>query len=239
MNIHYKIAESANNGESLIVIGENDVQVKFSLQKELLDALKELYTLPYRHKSKIDSKLAEVIGNVFRHCGFEIDDKWVKIPRSFFEVHLDETPPYEAVLEEKSKRGRPIVKRLISRIADSEVVGYFKKTLKTAQTKCVELYEGISQFCVCFLKGIYNAFSPDDDPYGRISHYHRILDEALIGIPTRKTISNCYKWFVEWKTVYTNTVKEKAEKAKHRLWMKLIEWIQSFLLEIAPQYAIA
>lgn len=239
MNIHYKIEETANNDESLIVIDENDIHLKFSLQKELLDALKELYTLPYRHKSKIDSKLAEVIGNAFMHYGIEIDDKWVKIPRSFFEVHLDETPPYEAVLEGKSKRGRPIIERLISKIADSEVVGYFKKTMKTAKTKCVELYKNTAQFCVCFLKGLHNAFCPDDDPYGKISHYHRILDEAITGIPTRKTISNYYKWFVEWKTVYTDTVKEKAEKAKHRLWMKLIEWIQSFLLEIAPQYAIA
>ena len=171
--------------------------------------------------------------------GIEIDDKWVKIPRSLFEIHLDETPPFTEVLEKKSQRGRPIISRLIKRIADSEVVAYFKKALETTKKKCVELYEGISQFCVCFLKGIHNAFCPDDDAYGKISHYHRLLDEAITGIPTRRTISNCYKWFVEWKTVYTDTVKEKAEKAKHRLWMKLIEWIQSFLLEIAPQYAVA
>lgn len=235
----YKKAETVNNDESQLVIDGNFIHLKLSFQKELSDALIDLFTPPYRWKTKTDRKLAEVIGNAFMHYGIEIDDKWVKIPRSFFEVHLDETTPLEAVMEEKSKRGRPIIKRLISKIADSEVVGYFKETMKTAKTKCVELYKNTAQFCVCFLKGLHNAFCPDDDPYGKISHYHRILDEAIIGIPTRKTISNCYKWFVEWKTVYTDTVKEKAEKAKHRLWMKLMEWIQSFLLEIAPQYSIA
>ena len=220
------------------MIDEDDNKIKFSLQKKLANAIKSLFLQPYRRKEETDKKLAEIIGNAFINHDIVFDDKWVKIPRAYFEVHLDETPPFEAVLEENSKRGRPVIKRLLSKISDSEVVSYFKKTLKTAQTKCVELYKGITQFCVCFLKGIHNAFSPDDDPYGKISHYHRMLDEATSGIPTRKTLSNCYKWFVEWKTTYTDTVKEKAEKAKHRLWMKLIEWIQSFLLEIAPQYAI-
>lgn len=240
MSRRHKETETISIDESqTALIAEYSHQVALTFQEiDIADVLKSLFSIKL-WTTKTDKKLMEVIGSAFMHRGIEIDDKWVKIPRSFFKVHLDETPPFEAVLEEKSKRGRPLVKRLISKIADSEVVDYFKKTFKTVQKKCVELYEGISQFCVCFLKGIYNAFCPDDNPYGKISHYHRILDEALIGIPARKTISNCYKWFVEWKTVYTDTVKEKAEKAKHRLWMKLIELIHSYLLEIAPQYAIA
>ena len=68
-----------------------------------------------------------LIGNI------EIDDKWVKIPRSLFEVLLDETTPYEDVFEEQKHKGRPTITRLINKIADSEVVSYFKKTLKTAK----------------------------------------------------------------------------------------------------------
>ena len=125
-----------------------------------------------------------LIGNI------EIDDKWVKIPRSLFEVHLDETTPYEDVFEEQKHKGRPTITRLINKIADSEVVSYFKKTLKTAKAKCEKLYSDITQFCVCFLKGIFNIFSPAEEPYGKVTHYHRILSASIRGIPTRKTLSN-------------------------------------------------
>ena len=239
MSRRHKETETIKNyAPQIVLIDEDDIHVTSFLKIKIANILKNIFSPPYRWKKETDKKLAEIIGNAFNSRDIEIDDKWVKIPRSLFEVHLDETTPYEAILEEKSKRGRPIIKRLLSKIADSEVIGYFKKTLKTVQTKSVELYKDIAQFSVCFLKGIHNVFCPDDDPYGKISHYHRMLDEAINGIPTRKTISNCYKWFVEWKVVCTDTVREKAEKAKHRLWMKLMEWIQSYLLKIAPQYAI-
>ena len=174
-----------------------------------------------------------LIGNI------EIDDKWVKIPKSFFEVLLDETTPYEDVLEGQKHKGRPTITRLIKNIADSEVVGYFKKSLKTAMEKCKKLYSDITQFCVCFLKGIFNIFSPANEPYGKVTHYHRILSDSIEGIPTRKTLSNNYKWFVEWRVTDSREARDKVNKIKHRIWEKLIEWIQNYLLKIAPQYAIA
>ena len=180
-----------------------------------------------------------VVDSLFGGFEIEIDDKWVKIPRSLFEVPLDETTPYEDVLEEQKHKGRPTITRLINKIADSEVVSYFKKTLKTAKAKCEKLYSDITQFCVCFLKGIFNIFSPAEEPYGKVTHYHRILSASIRGIPTRKTLSNNYNWFVKWRVTNSGEARDKVNKIKHRIWEKLIKWIQNFLMKIAPQYAVA
>ena len=144
--------------------------------------------------------------------------------------------------ENPSKRGRPLLTRLMKKIADSEVVTYFKKTKNAVLEKCEELYHNLAQYCICFLKGIFLAFSPEEDCYGKISHFHEILEDEIPKLPTRRTLSNYCNWFDNWKSVnklkYEETQKDINERIKHQLWEQLIEWIREYLQKLAPQYAI-
>ena len=166
----------------------------------------------------------------------QIDGENVIIPKRFFCTFIELLIPEKRI---KQKGGRPKVKQLLNTIADSKVVSCFKETLKTVKKKCKELFMGIAQYCVCFLKGIFRAFKPKEDPYGVISHYHRILDGKVEGLPTRRTIQNHYNWFVGWKETMIMTAKEKNELANHIIWEKLIKWICDHLLKLAPQFVNA
>ena len=166
----------------------------------------------------------------------QIDGDNVIIPKRFFSTFLDLLIADKRM---KKKGGRPKVKQLLNTIADSKVVSCFKETLKTVKKKCKDFFKGVAQYCVCFLKGIFRAFKPNEDPYGVISHYHRILDGKVDGLPTRRTIQNHYNWFIGWKETMIVTAKEKAELAKHIIWEKLIKWICDHLLRLAPQFVNA
>ena len=188
--------------------------------------------------------LAEKItamAKVFSICDIEVDDKWVKIPRRYFEdslsaIRLDEYK--ESYAEEKRSKGRPWLKRLIDKVEDSQVVDWFKTTLHEAKENCKELYQGMTQVAVCFLKGIHEVIAPEEDPYGKMSHYHRMLAEETPGIPSRETLSRQYRWFVNWKKAETyEDGKAKNERHKHRIWERLVHWIIEFLKKLAPQYA--
>ena len=135
-------------------------------------------------KSKIDTqsldrvfdtvsltKILESVGTAFLKKKAKVDDQFVKIPRDCFDP--DSLSDYIAHQQEENvqRRGRNLVRRLISTVEDSKVVGFFKKTLKAAQQKCKSLYQDMKQFCVCFLRGVFKTFSPHEDPYGKLSHY--------------------------------------------------------------------
>ena len=201
-------------------------------------------------KSKIDTqssdrvfdtvsltKSLESVGTAFLKKKAKVDDQFVKIPRDCFDP--DSLSDYIAHQQEENvqRRGRNLVRRLISTVEDSKVVGFFKKTLKAAQQKCKSLYQDMKQFCVCFLRGVFKTFSPHEDPYGKLTHYHRIISSEVEGIPCRKTISNAYKWFVEWKRSAYETMMERIERERHRIWEKLIEWIYTYLIQLEPLYA--
>lgn len=185
--------------------------------------------------------LSETIEKAFSSNEIEVDDKWVKIPRRYFDdslstIRLEEYQ--ESNAEEKRSKGRPWLKRLINKVEDSKVVGWFKTTLHEAKQKCKELYQGITQVAVCFLKGIHEVIAPEEDPYGKMSHYHRMLAEETPGIPSRETLSRQYRWFVNWKKAETyEDGKAKNERHKHRIWERLVHWIIEFLKKLAPQYA--
>ena len=187
-------------------------------------------------------KIMNAIVKAFEKMDVEMDDKWLKIPRRYFEESLStirltalgqEPPP-----NEKRNKGRPWLKRLIDKVEDSKVVGWFKTTLHEAKEKCKELYQDITQVAVCFLKGIHEFMAPDEDPYGKLSYYHRMLVKEIPDIPSRETLSRHYRWFVNWKKAETyEDAKAKNKRHKHRIWERLIRWIKEFLMELAPQYA--
>ena len=205
-------------------------------------------------ETSITSKFADMIlGAVLkaiRKKDIEIDDEWVKFPRKYLERSILFSGWGNQIIEEaqspveKPKRGHPWLSRLINNVEDSKVVDWFKTTLNEAKKTLKETYQNITQFAVCFLNGIHKAFCPDDDPYGKLSHYHRLLvnpeepEKGIPSIPSRETLSRHYRWFRDWREAVTyEDRKAKKEKRKHRIWEKLIQWIKVFLLKLAPQYA--
>lgn len=208
------------------------------------------------HKSEIEDdgsflglsiKAIKDVAGAFSRNEVVIDDKYLKIPLTAFKESTTDTfnrivNKVVAQEEEKSeanKRGAPPIKRLFKKITDSKVMQFFHKTKDTVKKKCAELVENLTQFCVCFFHGIHQAFAPDEDPYRKVSHYHDMLKAEVSDIPTRRTLSNYNNWFVNWvPVVFKETPKEKKERNRHRLWEKLIEWIYSYLLIIAPEYAV-
>ena len=195
--------------------------------------------------------ITNAVTNALKNEDIEIDDQWVKIPRRYLELKdflsfglrsFDSPPELTPHTEkEQRKRGRHWLQRLINKVEDSTVVGWFKTTLSKAKQMVQELYQDVTQFAVCFLKGIHEAFCPDDDPYGKLSHYHRMLvnpDAEIPDIPSRETLSRYYRWFRDWREEVTyEDKKAKREKYKYRIWERLIQWIKEFLLAMAPQYA--
>lgn len=189
----------------------------------------------------IAKKIYESIEKAFSLGEIEVDDKWVKIPRRYFEDSLISNrfeDFRDTYAEEKRNKGRPWLKRLIDKVEDSQVLDWFKSTLHEAKQKCKELYQDVTQVAVCYLKSIHEVIAPDEDPYGKMSHYHRMLAEEIPDIPSRETLSRYYRWFVNWKKAETyEDGKAKNERHKHRIWERLVNWIKEFLIKLAPQYA--
>ena len=190
--------------------------------------------------------LAKVVSSSLQSISIDIDDEWIKFPRrqiekvigkSYLDYFREEAnSQYE---REEPKRGRNPIRRLINKISDSKVMEIFRNTWDDVKSKCVELYENVTQLSVCFLKSIHRAFAPDDDPYGKISHYHVMLEREIPNFPTRKTLSNYYNWFVNWKPILFNeSTKERKERHRHGIWKQLIEWIYYYLLDNYPEYAV-
>ena len=197
-----------------------------------------------------DKNLTYAVNSCLKKDLIRNDGNWLLFSKRFF-LNVEKIEPPKEDIEnrssfnleieeaEKPKRGRPKIRKLFSKISDSDVVRYFKDTLKTAKKKCKELYEDITQYAVCFFNASFNVFAPDEEPMGKLAHYHRILDKSVENLPTRRTLSNHYKWFVDWTRAAIETAKERAERDKHILWEKFISWIQEYIMNITPQYALA
>ena len=99
--------------------------------------------------------IAEKVVNVFdtaftkalSEAKIEVDDKWVKIPRSYFEDELFGAQAVEEVIEPAPQgRGRKLLNRLINRVSDSKIVGYVKRAYKSAKKLCSTLNENTTHF---------------------------------------------------------------------------------------------
>jgi len=191
--------------------------------------------------SNLVEKISSAVCEAFEMKEVVVDDEYVKIPLKYFETAFESPPDDDFGEVLANGRGRRPIKSMFKKFSDSKLVGYFKKTYLAAKKKCKELLDGMTQFAVCFLEGSHEAFAPDDDPYGKVSHYHEILVEEVEGIPAVRTLNHYLNWFVDWKprSVVAEDKKDVREKVKHRLWEKLIKWICNYLKEIAPQYAFA
>ena len=250
MSRRHKESEIKDNYEPQQMESHDDGHLRVTLDKESTSNKILSGLTCTRRLGKLLSFSAEKVKDAIEKALLKqevvVDDEWLKIPLSAFQP-LEERSPFRFWKKkrsqpeeepEKNKRGRNPIKRLIDKISDSKVMDFFHNTWDAVKKKCEELYENVTQFSICFLRGIYRAFCPDDDPYGKISHYHEMLNNEICNFPTRKTLSNYYNWFVNWIPVVINeTPKEKKERHRHSLWKELIEWIYYYLLQIAPEYA--
>ena len=221
----------------------NEEPQKVALSGKTLRGLIERVVVVSR-KCARDSKLS--IFDLFGGCGgidyvadkIEVDDRYVKIPRDCFDETLENFICSQAK-EKTAKRGRPTIRQLFNNIADCKIVRLFKKTKKVVKEKCAGIFQDMKQFCVCFIRGAYRAFSPHEDPYGKLSHYHRIISCEVEDIPCRKTLSDAYNWFVGWRRTAIETIKEEIERKRYQVWEKLMEWIYRYLIRLAPQYVVS
>jgi len=190
---------------------------------------------------KVCNAIHKALTKAYLDDRIEVDDKWLKIPRSYLEEDpIELEVEGELIKEANHSRGRPFLKRLINTVADSKIVGYVKDSYKAVKEKCEEFYQNATQFASCFLKAVFKTFAPEDDPYGKLSHFHSLIEHELPGLKSRKTLSNYYKWYVDWKPAVTyESPKAKTERFKHKLWENLIAWLCKYLQKIAPQYAYA
>lgn len=212
----------------------------------------------------LTERITQTLGTTLGTSTFEIDDKWVqmKIPRSSFDDYdIQLLQQYNAHVSHrqeertrKGKGGRNPINRLFRNITDNMAAQFFLDTWNAVKEKCIEMYEGVAQCCVCFFKAASRVFSPedDDDSYGKREYYHSVLVKEIPELPTTeslkekpvlpvlKTLNNWFKWFEEWKPAVTyEDRKAKKERARHRLWDKLIDWVQKYLMDLAPEYAVA
>lgn len=260
MSRRHKENDISNNYTTQQGSHEDSCQESHSRSFSVLSFVKRIVTIDNpKYDSLTESlgkalyrALGQAIGNVtlkaFEKNKIVVDDDYVKIPRSFFDENLKNSidlEPYidDATMDEcQPQRGRPPIKRLFRTIEDSKVAKYFKKTLHAVQKKCMQLFENVAQFAVCFLHGSYKAFSPDDDPYGKLSHLYRVIKPEIVNPPTLRTLNNYLAWFRDWRPVadgIKENIKEKKERLKHKIWRQLIDWIYHYLLKIAPEYAFA
>lgn len=222
-----------------------DTSNQDSASKKLFSGLTFTKRLTFSSTVVIE-KIVSGVMKAFSNHEFELDDKWIKIPRSAFDELgdgwlLNYRKMKESKSEEspKKKAGRNPIKSLFKKVADNKVMEFFHDTLCEVKKKCMELYENITQYSICFLHGIHKAFSPGEDPYGKISHYHDMIKQDIWDFPDRKTLNNYNNWFVNWKPVLFNeSPKEKNERYRHSIWQQLIEWIYYYLQNKAPEYAV-
>ncbi len=193
--------------------------------------------IPIKLSSFNVEKILVSIVEALKQHEVEFDEHWVKIPRKYFEDFPQPKIKADFDNEEasnKNKNGRPTIKRLFNCITDNKVVDLFKETLSAVKKEVVKLYQNITQYTICFFEGSNQVFAPEEDSYGKLSHFHRMLKEEIDDLPTRRTISYYWKWFVDWKPI--NGIKENnkeiRKKKKHRLWEKLIKWIIDKLLKV-------
>lgn len=205
-------------------------------------------------KSYLAEKISQAIYTALGNCTIEVDDTWVKIPRSLFNVKdieiLEQFCPnvnsHQEESSRKENRGRKTIKQLFSKFSDSKFVQYFRDTWNAAKEIGVSLYEEFTSFCSTFFIASNKVFSPDDDPYGygKVSHYYEVIlpeiKKEMANPFTREWLNGKIRWFEYWRPAVTyEDRRAKKERRRHRVWEELIEWVQSYLKYLAPEYALA
>ena len=198
-------------------------------------------------------KITQALGAPLGTCTFEIDDKWVKmkIPRSEFndrdiemlQQYNAHASPQQEEKTKKDNRGCKAIEYLYNKIVDSKLGQFFRASWGAVKEKGIK----VVAFCSSFFIASNKVFSSNDDPYGyrKVSHYYDnvVLPEIELGTIdpiTREWLDRNIRWFRNWKPAVTyEDQKAKRGRAKHRLWEKLIEALQSFLIDLAPEYAVA
>lgn len=160
--------------------------------------------------------------------------------KDILQKEIDKILDANKKVEDKHKRGRPIIKRLCEKISDSNVVKMAKKCYMNIYRKALKMAQNITQYLVCFLYSLFDL--PDNETetvYGKVSYFHRIMSSIKgIKIPTVRMLQDRLKWFMEWRAAVIRTAKEMKEEKIHRAWEKLVERIKRQFEFLIPQYAM-
>lgn len=150
---------------------------------------------------------------------------------------LEMEEPSMEELKNTNGRGRPMIEQMSSFVSDNKVCSWAKTIYRKIYKKSIAVAKNVTQYCVCFLCSFFKIYDTEE-PYGRITHFWRIMKGSIPKMPTARAIQKYYSWFVSWKAAAIKTVAEIKEETKHRAWEKLERLIYGYLLQLAPQVAM-
>jgi hypothetical protein len=175
----------------------------------------------------------------------EVGNKWVKVARKHYDVfcgvldtflHTETDSPPE---ESPHKRGAPRCTQLFRHIADSKVMGFFRRGLDKVQQACKAIYEDIKQYAVAFLHAAHSAFTPGETADGKLSHYYEMIKKEVKDFPAYRTLANKNTWYILWRPIlYNEKPAEARARIRHGRWKQLEDYIAGFLRSIAPEYCL-
>lgn len=166
-----------------------------------------------------------------------------------------ESFPYEKVLgkvhhedsvkesadSKSSKRGRPKILQLLSRITDSNVVKMVKDLYSRMFNMAIEKATQLLQYLSCFFCALFSYCSEDGEtPCGKVKHFWSILNDygKISNLPRLRTLQESIRWLSDKKKIYFRCVKEDVEEFKHKVWEHMQIRILKLIGEVAPVYFV-
>ena len=164
-----------------------------------------------------------------------------------------ESLPYEKVLKKaqykevvedsteskSSKRGRPKILQLLSRIKDSNVVKMVKDLYSRMFKKAIEKATQLIQYLSCFYCALFSYCEEDGEtPCGKVKHFWSILDGKIRNLPALRTLQDRIKWLIDKKKIFFRCVKSDLEALRHKAWERMQDKIQMLIGEVAPVYFV-
>ena len=162
-----------------------------------------------------------------------------------------ESLPYEKVLKKaqykevvedsteskSSKRGRPKILQLLSRIKDSNVVKMVKDLYSRMFKMAIEKATQLIQYLSCFYCALFSYCEEDGEtPCGKVKHFWSILDGKIRNLPALRTLQDRIKWLIDKKKIFFKCAKSDLEALRHKAWERMQDKIQMLIGEVAPVY---
>ena len=162
-----------------------------------------------------------------------------------------ESFPYEKVLgkvhhedsvkesadSKSSKRGRPKILQLLSRITDSNVVKMVRDLYSRMFNMAIEKATQLLQYLSCFFCALFSYCSEDcETPCSKVKHFWSILDGKIRNLPALRTLQDRIKWLIDKKKIFFKCAKSDLEALRHKAWERMQDKIQMLIGEVAPVY---
>ena len=139
---------------------------------------------------------------------------------------------------QKRKRGRPLLKQLCSKFSDAAIWPMAQTIFTRIYNYTIEKATDIEQFLVCMFCSLFRICDTDD-PYGRVSYFHKLLGLNLKDImPAKRTLQEGVRWLKDKSQKFFRNLKPEVEEIKHKAWERLEEKIYGIMVELTPQFAM-